>query len=409
MTNQIETLNRDLALIKKGALELIGEEDLKEKLTGYYHTGRPLTIKLGLDPSAPDIHLGHTVVLRKIRQFQSLGHKALLIIGDFTGRIGDPTGKSKTRKQLTEKEVLANADTYRKQMMKILDPDKTIICFNSEWLDRITLKDMIEFMSKQSLFRILEREGFKKRVEKNEAIFLHELLYPMLQGLDSVETQADVEIGGMDQKFNILMGRDMQGKEGMAKQAALFMPIIEGLDGVEKMSKSLGNYVGIDEPAEVMFEKIMTVPDELVEKYFNLLTDMTPNEIRDMMVGVESGNLHPKALKIKLAETIVGLYHSLEDAEKARERFIKVLSKGQLPTDLKQVRQLDGENILDLILKSGFAGSKSEARRLVQQNGVKVNKKPIHDIMYSAFLQKDVLQVGKKKFVEVIHGSGEED
>jgi tyrosyl-tRNA synthetase len=232
--NTEQRLDTDLDLIRKGTLEIIGEDELKEKLNRYYVSNKPLVIKLGLDPSAPDIHLGHTVVLRKIRQFQSLGHKAIVIIGDFTGRIGDPTGKSKTRKQLTESEVLANADTYKTQLLKVLDPDKTIICFNSEWLDKITLKDMIEFMSKQSLFRMLEREGFKKRVKSQETIYLHELLYPMLQGLDSMNIEADVELGGMDQKFNILMGRDMQSKEELDKQVAIFMPLLEGLDGKEK-------------------------------------------------------------------------------------------------------------------------------------------------------------------------------
>ncbi len=401
MNDRNMNLEKDLALIKKGALELIGEEELKEKLNAYYRTGKPLTIKLGLDPSAPDIHLGHTVVLRKIRQFQSLGHRALLIIGDFTGRIGDPTGKNKLRKQLTEKEVLENADTYQEQLFKVLDPDKTVICFNSEWLSKISLKDMIEFMSKQSLFRMLEREGFKKRMESQEPIYLHELLYPMLQGLDSIETQADVEIGGMDQKFNILMGRDMQAKEGQEKQAALFMPIIEGLDGKMKMSKSLGNYIGIDESPVIMFEKIMTIPDDLMEKYFLLLTDMTSSEIDDLMEGLKNGSLHPKAVKIKLAETIVGQYYSIEETIKAKERFIQVMGHGHLPKDLNTLEIQAGEVILDLILRAGFSSSKSEARRLVGQNGVKLNGELVNNLDLDEFKNGDVLQVGKKKFIEL--------
>ncbi len=401
MNERIMNPEKDLALIKKGALELIGQDELLEKLNAYYRTGKPLTIKLGLDPSAPDIHLGHTVVLRKIRQFQTLGHKALLIIGDFTGRIGDPTGKNKLRKQLTEKEVLENADTYKKQLLKILDPEKTTICFNSEWLDNISLKDMIEFMSKQSLLRMLERDSFKKRMESQEAIFLHELLYPMLQGLDSLETEADVEIGGMDQKFNILMGRDMQAKEGMDKQAALFMPIIEGLDGQMKMSKSLGNYVGIDEAPEVMFEKIMTIPDDLIEKYFLLLTDLTTVEIQDLVDGMENGDLHPKAVKMKLAETIVGQYHPLEDALKAKERFVRVMSQGQVPKELPNLTVDPNASILEVMLKAGFSTSKSEARRLVQQKGVKINGKIVESIDLDEFHKGDILQVGKKKFVEL--------
>lgn len=395
-------LQKELALIEKGALELIGKDDLKEKLSSYYETKKPLIIKLGLDPSAPDIHLGHTVVLRKIRQFQSLGHKAILIIGDFTGRIGDPTGKNKLRKQLTEKEVLENADTYQTQLLKVLDPEKTIICFNSEWLDKITLKDMIEFMSKQSLFRMLERDGFKKRMESKEAIYLHELLYPMLQGLDSVNIEADVELGGMDQKFNILMGRDMQAKEGLKKQAALFMPIIEGIDGKEKMSKSLNNYIGVSEPAETMFEKVMSIPDILIEKYFTLLTDKPVNEIHDLITGMKEGMLHPKAVKMKLAHEITGLYHSGEDVMKAQEHFVKVIGNGKLPEVLDELTVVENETLLQVIVKAKFASSNSESRRLIMQNGVKINQAVVNDILMNRFNTGDVLQVGKKKFIKLV-------
>lgn len=401
MTND-KRLKNDLALIEKGALELIGKDDLKEKLNRYYDGARPLVIKLGLDPSAPDIHLGHTVVLRKIRQFQDMGHKAMLIIGDFTGRIGDPTGKSKTRRQLTEREVLQNADTYRKQLLKVLDPDKTIICFNSEWLDAITLKDMMEFMSKQSLFRMLERDGFKKRMNAGEAIFLHELLYPMLQGLDSLEIEADLEIGGMDQKFNILMGRDMQGREGKEKQAAIFMPLIEGTDGKEKMSKSLGNYIGITDEPNVMFEKVMKIPDELMEKYLILLTDMTTEEIDRLMSKLGGGELHPRALKMILAEEIVTLYHDEEAALAARNRFVDVLCYRKIPADIKSMKVTDDSNIVQLIVKAGFAVSNSEARRLVAQKGVKVNRQVVEDIECHEFEDGAVLQVGKKKFVKLV-------
>lgn len=394
-------LQEDLELIKKGALEMIGEDDLKEKLNRYYVDSKPLVIKLGLDPSAPDIHLGHTVVLRKIRQFQSLGHKAIIIIGDFTGRIGDPTGKNKLRKQLSEKEVLINADTYKKQVLKVLDPDQTIICFNSEWLDKITLKDMIEFMSKQSLFRMLEREGFKKRVKSKETIHLHELLYPMLQGLDSVNIEADVELGGMDQKFNILMGRDMQQKESLEKQVALFMPLLEGLDGKEKMSKSLGNYVGVDEAAEVMFEKLMTVPDNLMTRYYELLTDKSMKDIEVLENDLASGKRHPRVVKMELAFELTSQFQTKEDTERARERFIQVHTNKKLPTDVEAVEVFEYESLLNVIVKAGFAKSNSEARRLVIQKGVRLNQVLIEDPNASDFNQGDVLQVGKKKFARM--------
>lgn len=394
-------LQQDLELIKKGVLEIIGEDDLKEKLARYYSDSKPLVIKLGLDPSAPDIHLGHTVVLRKIRQFQSLGHKAIVIIGDFTGRIGDPTGKSKTRKQLTEKEVLINADTYKTQLLKVLDPDKTIICFNSEWLDKITLKDMIEFMSKQSLFRMLEREGFKKRVKSKETIYLHELLYPMLQGLDSVNIEADVELGGMDQKFNILMGRDMQKKEDKDKQVALFMPLLEGLDGTEKMSKSLNNYVGVSESPTIMFEKIMSIPDLLISRYYELLTDMSMEDIHHLSARMLDGTSHPREIKMMLAFEITSQFHNDKEANLAKNRFIAVLSNKKLPTDLESVEVFKNESLVNVIVKAGFASSNSEARRLVVQKGVRINQSLMEDPNNKSFNQGDILQVGKKKFVKL--------
>lgn len=399
--NNAERLAKDLALIKKGTLELIGEDDLKEKLCRYYDGGKPLVIKLGLDPSAPDIHLGHTVVLRKIRQFQSIGHKAMIIIGDFTGRIGDPTGKSKTRKQLTTKEVLKNADTYRTQLLKILDPENTIICFNGEWLDDVSLKDMIEFMSKQSLQRILERDSFKKRMNNQETIYMHELLYPMIQGLDSVNIEADVELGGMDQKFNILMGRDMQGKENMEKQVAILMPIIEGLDGVEKMSKSLDNYIGVTDSPEMMVNKVMSIPDELIEKYFNLLTDELPERIDEIMMLFASGKMHPKDVKMILATTIARTYHTPEKVEAARINFINVFTKKQLPKEIESVEIAENTTICEAVVKAGFAKSKSEARRLVIQKGVKLNQEIIVDTNFSKIGNNAVLQVGKKRFIQL--------
>lgn len=397
-----ERLEREMTLLKKGVVELIGEEELEQKLLRFYETNKPLVIKLGLDPSAPDIHLGHTVVLQKIRQFQSLGHKAMIIIGDFTGRIGDPTGKNKSRKQLTEREVLENADTYKEQLLKVLDPEKTILCFNSEWLERITLKDMIHLMSQQSLMRLLERDSFKKRMKDQEPIFLHELLYPLLQGMDSLEIEADVELGGMDQKFNILMGRDMQHKEGREKQVAIFMPILEGLDGVEKMSKSLGNYVGVTESANVMIEKLMTIPDKLMERYMTLLTDLHPQKIEELIEEVNQGHRHPKALKLEVAARITSTFHSEEDVEKAKENFINVHEKGKMPEDMQSFVYVSGLTLEKVLVDSKLTASLSESRRLVKQKGVKVNKMTQDDPECVKLEAGDIIQIGKKRFLQLL-------
>lgn len=390
-----------MKIIKKGSLEIIDEGELLSKLERSVQTGRPLTIKLGLDPSAPDLHLGHAVVLRKIKQFQDLGHKAIIIIGDFTGRIGDPTGKSKTRKQLTEKEVLMNADTYKLQINRILDPSKTTMLFNSSWLSQLTFVDLIELSSKHTLARMLEREDFKNRFAHQQPIGIHELFYPLMQGYDSLEINADIELGGNDQRFNILMGRDMQNKEGKEKQIALFMPLLEGLDGVEKMSKSLGNYVGIDESPQAQYEKLMTIPDTLIIKYFELATDYHPDIISDLRLGLNSGHLHPKTIKMQLAKEIVRLYNGDESANGAEDCFVKVFSEKELPDDIDCLKCNGDELLLDIMVSGSLTPSKSEARRLIMQAGVKVNDQVVVDVQFKGVKEGDVIKVGKRKFLRV--------
>lgn len=390
-----------MKIIKKGALEIIDEGELMIKLERSVTTGKPLIIKLGLDPSAPDIHLGHAVVLRKIKQLQDLGHKAIIIIGDFTGRIGDPTGKSKTRNQLTEKQVLINADTYKEQIHRVLDPSKTTMLFNSTWLSQLTFAQLIEITSKHTLARMLEREDFKNRFLNQQPIGIHELFYPLMQALDSLEIEADIELGGTDQRFNILMGRDLQSKEGKEKQIALFMPLLEGTDGIEKMSKSLGNYVGVNEPAHLQFEKIMSLPDTLIIKYFELATDLHPDDIQQFKGNLDNGTLHPKNLKMNLAKEIVTLYHGAQLAQEAEDYFIRVFSHNELSETMNIIEASTDELLLDIMLRGNLALSKSEARRLVIQSGVKVNDEVITDVYFTGIKDGDIIRVGKKKFLQV--------
>ncbi|MDA3846373.1 MAG: tyrosine--tRNA ligase [Vallitaleaceae bacterium] len=397
----MKTINEQMKLIKKGVLELHSEAELKSKLEKSNTTGRPLIIKLGLDPTAPDLHLGHTVVLRKIRQFQSLGHKAFIIIGDFTGRIGDPSGKSKGRVQLSEKEVLENAETYKKQLLKVLDPDKTVIFFNSEWLSALKIEDLMLLMSKQTVARILERESFKKRMQANQPIGLHELLYPLLQGIDSLELEADVEIGGTDQTFNILMGRDMQGTEEKEKQVAIFMPILEGLDGVQKMSKSLGNYIGVDEEPGRMYEKVMQIKDDMIIRYFELITDVEPDQIKDYSVQIESGRTNPKNIKMCLAREIVRLYHSKEMAIKAEEKFVTVHSKGEVPKDMISFDWEPTDDMMIFLVRNNIIKSKSEVRRLIEQQGISINGQVMDMTEHRELISGDVIKIGKKRFVSI--------
>lgn len=400
------TLDKQLEIIKRGTVEIVPEAELIDKLKSSIESNRPLTIKLGLDPTAPDIHLGHTVVLQKLRQFQDLGHQVILILGDFTARIGDPTGKSETRKQLTEEQVMANAKTYERQIFKILDPEKTRVAFNSQWLAPLNFVQVIELAAKYTLARMLERDDFHKRFKENLPISIHELFYPLMQGYDSVALKADVELGGTDQKFNLLMGRTLQKEYGQKQQVALMMPILEGLDGINKMSKSLGNYIGIDEAPREMYGKTMSLPDEMMLRYFELVTAVPLEELRAIEEGLKNGSLHPRDVKMRLAREIVAQYHSSEQAKAAEEEFKRMFQQKDLPDEIPEFRPT--EDMLDevwlpkLIVAAGSANSTSEARRLIVQGGVKVDGIKIDDpnlnINPSAGM---IIQVGKRKFFKI--------
>ncbi|MBC5624608.1 tyrosine--tRNA ligase [Clostridium sp. NSJ-49] len=392
-------IDEQIKIISKGVDEIIGLEELKEKLK----SKKELVVKLGLDPSAPDIHLGHTVVLRKLKQIQDLGHKVVIIIGDFTGKIGDPTGKSKARKPLTTEQVLENAKTYETQIFKILDRGKTEVKFNSEWLSKMTFEEVIKLAAKSTVARMLERDDFKKRYESNMSISLHEFFYPLMQGFDSVEIKADIEMGGTDQRFNVLMGRMLQKEFGQEPQSIIIMPLLEGLDGENKMSKSLGNYIGIDESATIMFEKAMSIPDGLIIKYFELVTDIHPDIIERIRKDLEEDNVNPRDVKISLAKEIVELYHGKEEAKLAEDRFRKVFQKGEIPDDIKTVEVNSGDfNLADIVLGNKLVPSKKEFRRLVEQGGVKVNGERISNIDEVSLASKFIIQIGKKKFIKVI-------
>ena len=391
-----------LKLIKKGVLEIIDEKELLEKL----REDRPLIVKAGFDPTAPDLHLGHTVLLQKLRTFQQLGHTVYFIIGDFTAMIGDPTGRDKTRPPLTKEQVLQNAKTYQEQVFKVLDPEKTVIVFNSKWFKDMTAEDLIKLSAKYTVARMLEREDFKKRFKENKSISIHEFIYPLLQAYDSVVLKADVELGGSDQRFNILIGRDIQKEYGIEKpQVAIFLPLLVGTDGVKKMSKSYGNYIGIFEAPEDMFGKIMSIPDELMWDYWKLLTDLTEEEIEKMKNDVNQNKVNPRDIKIELALYIVERFHSKEDAIKAKEHFEKVVSKKEIPEDIPEPKLIVKSVeilLVDLIKNLGFAPSKSEARRLIKSGAVRINREKIQDINYKLSLDREfILQVGKRKFARI--------
>jgi len=400
-------IEEQIKIISKGADEIIDVEELKEKLTKAQKEGRPLRVKLGLDPTAPDIHLGHAVVLRKIKQMQDLGHKAIIIIGDFTAMIGDPTGRSKTRPPLSREEVLENARTYQEQIFKIIDKEKTEVRFNSEWLGELKFSDVIELAGKYTVARMLEREDFKNRFENQQSIGIHEFFYPLMQGYDSVAIKADIELGGTDQRFNLLMGRTLQKDYGQERQVALLMPLLEGTDGVEKMSKSLGNYIGIYEEPDQMYGKVMSIPDELMIKYYELATDIHPDEIERIKTSLEDGTYHPRDAKMRLAREITTLYHGEEAAIKAEEQFKAVFQKGGVPEDIpsfkvpENIISEEGIDMTRLIVEAGMAPSTSQARRLINQGAVKVNGEKISDIKISSLKNQDIVQVGKRNFVKI--------
>ena len=390
--------------IKHGVADLINEQDLVKKIEKSIKENKPLVVKLGLDPTAPDIHLGHTVPLRKLRLFQEFGHQVVIVIGGFTARIGDPTGKSVTRPPLTKEEVLKNAETYKTQIFKVLDPEKTIVRDNSEWLESMNFADVLRLASSYTVARMMERDDFNKRFKEGRAIGVHEFMYPLMQGQDSVALHADVEFGGTDQTFNLLMGRHLQGEEGMPEQTIITMPILEGLDGVQKMSKSLGNYIGISEAPAEMYGKAMSIPDELMMRYFMLVTDMSIEEQEQLAKDLESGTAHPRDVKMKLAHTIVRLYHGEEAANFGQEEFVRVFQKHAMPTDIPEYKVAITEEpvfVPQLLSDAGLTASNGEARRAIKAGAFKIDGEKCNE---EHIVLKDgmVLQVGKRKFIKIV-------
>lgn len=391
-------LDQVLAEIRRGTDEILLEADLLEKLK----EGRPLRIKLGADPTAPDIHLGHTVILNKLRLFQELGHEVIFLIGDFTGMVGDPSGKNSTRPPLTREQVLANAETYKEQVYKILDPAKTRIEFNSSWLEPLGAAGMIRLASQQTVARMMERDDFKKRYTSGQSIAIHEFMYPLLQGYDSVALKADVELGGTDQKFNLLMGRELQKAEGQKPQAVIMMPLLEGLDGVKKMSKSAHNYIGVSEPANEMFGKLMSISDDLMWRYFELLSFRPLAEIEQFKQDVANG-ANPRDTKIALAKEIITRFHDAASAESAHQAFVD-RAKGMIPDDIEEIELAAGEGlaIANLLKDADLVASTSEAMRMIKQGAVKMDGEKLEDSRMTLFAGTvAVFQVGKRKFAKV--------
>lgn len=395
-----------MRIICKGAHSLVNEKELYAKLIKSYEQNKPMIIKLGLDPSAPDIHLGHAVVLRKIKQIQDLGHRAVIVIGDFTGKIGDPTGKSKGRIALTDEQVKENAKTYCEQIFKVLNMEKTEVRFNSEWLSKLTFEEVIKLAAVTTVARILERDDFQNRYQNQVPIGIHELFYPLMQAYDSVALKADIELGGTDQTFNILMGRTLQKTLEQEQQVAIFMPILEGLDGVEKMSKSLGNYIGVSEPSEVMFKKVMEIPDELIIKYYMLATDEHPDVIDKIKSELDEG-ANPRDMKYRLAKTIVALYHTPENMEKAVAYYDAAFSRKAIPESIPEFPLASGnEKVADMIAKlieKNMISSKSEFMRLLNQEGVQLNGEKLASKDLDRVLTcDDVMKIGKKRFIRFV-------
>ncbi len=398
------TIDEQIEFLKKGTIDLIREDDLRKKLERSEKTGKPLRVKLGLDPTAPDIHVGHTVVIRKLKAFQDLGHTVIFLIGDFTGMIGDPSGKNVTRPPLSREEINVNAETYKRQMFKLLDPEKTELRFNGEWLDKFTAADFVKLCAKTTVKQILERDDFTKRMNEEKPISLHELLYPLVQGYDSVALEADVELGGTDQKFNLLMGRNLQREFGQEPQVIVTTPLLEGLDGVNKMSKSLNNYIGIDEAPSEMFGKVMSISDDLMWKYYELLTDLTSTEISSLRSEVDKG-MNPRDLKVRLAKLIIKDFHSQEAADAAEDEFVKRFVQKEVPDEIEEKTIAAGTHVLSqLLADTGLAASKGEARRLIEQGGVKVNNEKASASNAEIIVDGEgtLLQVGKRKFLKVV-------
>ena len=402
-------IKEEFGIIKRGTEEIISEEELIKKIEKSRKEKRPLRIKQGFDPNAPDIHLGHTVGLRKMRQFQDLGHDIYFLIGDFTGMIGDPSGKTITRKQLTEEEVKKNAETYKKQVFKILNPEKTIVVFNSHWLGKLSFSEVLKVCSKYTVARMLERDDFSNRYKAGKPIAIHEFLYPLMQGYDSVAMKADIELGGTDQKFNLLVGRDIQREYNQEPQVIITLPLLEGIDGVEKMSKSLNNYIGINESPQEMYGKVMSLPDNLMIRYFELVTDVSLDEINKVKIGLENNSLHPRDVKKRLARNIVKLYHSQSAVIIAEEEFEKVFKNKLYPEEIKELilKKDDLEEgkiwLVKLVVLSGVVGNKSEARRIVEQGGVRINGEKVNDPNFDLTVEEGmILKIGRLNFIKLI-------
>lgn len=392
-------------LIKRGASEIIPEEELVKKLKKSIETNKPLNIKLGCDPSRPDLHIGHSVVLRKLAQFQSLGHQAILIVGDFTGMIGDPSGRNTTRPALSLEETRINGQSYFEQASKILDKNKTKIVYNSEWLSKLNFEDVIKLSSKYTVARMIERDDFTKRFKAGEPISIHEFLYPLAQAMDSVAINSDVELGGTDQKFNLLVGRDIQREYGQEPQVILTMPLLVGTDGIEKMSKSYDNYIGISDPPKEIYGKTLSIPDSLIYNYFELATDVSSSELQEIKNQLEEKIVNPRDIKRKLAQKLVEMYYNTDSAKSAEEAFDKIFIKKEIPDEIPELTISEKEiNILDLIVKVNFASSRGEAKRLVIQGGVSLNGKRIEDINSLIIPENGmVLKVGKRKFIKFVN------
>ncbi len=392
-----------IALLEKGADRIEPRAELRQKVERSVASGQPLRIKVGFDPSAPDLHLGHTVVMRKMKHFQDFGHEVWFVIGDFTGMIGDPSGRSKTRPQLTDEQIRQNAETYKEQVFKILDPQKTVVAFNSEWLSALGAEGLIRLASRYTVARMLERDDFHRRFRGEQPISIHEFLYPLAQAYDSVAMKADFELGGTDQLFNLLVGRHIMREYGLEPQVALTMPLLEGLNGTEKMSKSLGNAVGVTEPPDEMFGKLMSISDELTFRYIELLTDRTPAQIAALRTGVGDGTLHPKRVKQDLAVQIVSDFHSPREAEAARDRFDAVFARGTVPDEMPSFPASSSVRMLDLLTSSGLARTRNEGRRLLSQGAVSLDgERVLQDATVAAPPDGVVLRVGKRRFLRVV-------
>lgn len=396
----MDSVEKQMQLIKRGCAELIDEGELRKKL----ERGKPLLIKVGFDPTAPDLHLGHTVLIHKMRHFQELGHKVVFLIGDFTGLIGDPTGRSLTRPPLSPEQIKTNAETYKKQVFKILDPEKTLVEFNSHWLGAMNSVDMIRLASRYTLARILERDDFAKRYKENTPIALHELLYPLMQGYDSVALKCDVELGGNDQKFNLLVGRTLMSQYGIEPQCILTMPLLEGLDGIHKMSKSYGNYIGIDEPAENQFGKTMSISDELMWRFYELISTKSLDEIIQLKKDVAEGHVHPKKAKEELAFEITARYSGIAKAEQARQSFNAVFVNGaSIPEDTPEFTCEQGEESkpLAFLTNSGLTPSRAEAKRLIRQGSLSLDGKRHEDVDTPLESGSYIIKLGKKRFLRL--------